>query len=83
MAWELEGLNWFDGASGPPGAANRWGGSARRYRSEATGRDPDWDSLLFHAVVTFAGLAGLVLATGHLSALLFEGGWPSYRAAEV
>jgi type IV secretion system protein VirD4 len=25
----------------------------------------------------------LVLATGHLSALVFSGGWPTYRAAEV
>jgi type IV secretion system protein VirD4 len=35
------------------------------------------------ALVVAAALTGLVLITGHLSALAFGGGWPRYRLADV
>ena len=35
------------------------------------------------ALVAIAALSVLVLATGHLSALVFGGGWPRYRLADI
>jgi type IV secretion system protein VirD4 len=42
-----------------------------------------WDSLLVHSIITAVVAGALVLATGHLSALVSGGGWPRYGAAEA
>ena len=44
--------------------------------------DPGEQAALLGVVALVAG-AGLILAAGHLSAFLFEGGWPSYPAGEI
>jgi len=45
--------------------------------------DPELERLVFGGLIAAAALAGLVLAAGHMSALLFGGGWPRYEAAEI
>jgi type IV secretion system protein VirD4 len=42
-----------------------------------------WDNLLLGVIVAFAAAAALVLATGHVSALVFDGGWPRFPAADT
>ena len=45
-------------------------------------QDPAEQAALL-AVVVACVVAALVLAAGHLSALVFEGGWPRYPASEI
>lgn len=42
-----------------------------------------WDRLVLTAIVALAALACLVLATGHLSALVRHGGWPRYQPRDI
>lgn len=45
--------------------------------------DSESDRLLLVGTVTAAVLGALVLATGHVSALLVDGSWPRYRATDI
>jgi hypothetical protein len=45
--------------------------------------DPVVERVVLVTMVAVAAVAGLVLMTGHVSALVFAGGWPRYEAAEI
>lgn len=45
--------------------------------------DPMWDRWLFAGLIAGAAAVAVVLATGHLSALVFDGSWPRYRNVEI
>jgi type IV secretion system protein VirD4 len=45
--------------------------------------DPMLERLCFAGLIFAAVVAALVLATGHVSALLVSGGWPRYELSEV
>lgn len=48
-----------------------------------SGVDPIWEHLLLVATVVGAGSVLFILLTGHVSALLFGGGWPRYSGRQV
>jgi type IV secretion system protein VirD4 len=69
-----------------PKAIGGWSPSAGGYHRPGWDRpawDPAWDNLLLQSVVIALLAGAIVLATGHLSALVFDGGWPRYEAAEA
>jgi hypothetical protein len=45
--------------------------------------DPVVERVVLVTMVAVAAVAGLVLMTGHVPALVFAGGWPRYEAAEI
>lgn len=49
----------------------------------ADARDPVWDAALLVAVVAIAAGCLMVLATGHVATLVFEGGLPRYPLADA
>jgi type IV secretion system protein VirD4 len=62
---------------------NLWSGAGRSgSRPGAGGQDPGEQAVLL-AVIGLSVAAALVLVTGHLSALVFGGGWPRYPAGEI
>jgi type IV secretion system protein VirD4 len=44
---------------------------------------PEGDRILLACIVCASVVAAAVLATGHVSALVVDGSWPRYRAAEI
>lgn len=77
-------MTWLDGTH-RPGPHGSWWRNAR-VRGGAPGRPPEdaeWDRLVLVGIVACSAVAALVLATGHVSALLVDGSWPRYRAAEA
>jgi type IV secretion system protein VirD4 len=62
---------------------NLWSGAGRSgSRPGAGGQDPGEQAVLL-AVIGLSVAAALVVVTGHLSALVFGGGWPRYPASEI
>ena len=51
--------------------------------SAATTVDPFWERFVLGAAIVLATVIGLILATGHLTALLLDGSWPRYELAEA
>lgn len=62
-----------------PIARDLWFGD----RPATTSASADGDRLLLAAVVIAVGVAGFVVAVGHVSALVFDGRWPAYLAADT
>lgn len=75
-------MTWFN-SSQQGGAAPGWWNPRPSNGSHQHPWDSDTDRLLLAGVAAAAGVAGAVLATGHVSALLFDGSWPHYPAADV
>ena len=73
-------MTWFDGAPRVGGSASPGWGRPTGGRSSSA---PASDRLLLVGTVTAAVVGALVLATGHVSALLVDGSWPRYRAADI
>jgi type IV secretion system protein VirD4 len=62
---------------------NLWSGAGRGGGSrQGAAQDPAEQAVLL-AVIIVSLVAALALAAGHVSAFLFEGGWPSYPAGEI
>lgn len=69
------GVEW----SGHQGSRQVWGSpSSGQYRPGS-----EWEELFGIFAVVVAGTVAVVLATGHLSALVFDGSWPVYRLVDV
>jgi len=75
-------VTWFQNSSPEAGAARS------SWRSPPAGAwrpssDPEGDRFLLAGVVCALAVAAALLATGHVSALLVDGSWPRYRAADI
>lgn len=69
------GVEW----SGNQASRQGWGSpSSGQYRPGS-----EWEELFGIFAVVVAGTVAVVLATGHLSALVFDGSWPVYRLVDV
>lgn len=71
----------------PPGPSQLWGSSRAARANGGYGGsslyDPIWDGWLLGSLIVAVVAVVLILVTGHLSALVFDGGWPRYRAGDI
>lgn len=59
-----------------------WWGAPGASRSDAAGLG-EGDRFLLAALVALVVAAAMVAATGHVAALVFDGGWPRYRLGDL
>jgi type IV secretion system protein VirD4 len=62
---------------------NLWSGAGRWGPRQGTGGQDPGEQAVLLGVIGLSVAAALVLVTGHLSALVFGGGWPRYAASEI
>jgi type IV secretory pathway TraG/TraD family ATPase VirD4 len=62
---------------------NLWSSAGRSGSRQGPGAQDPAEQAVLLAVIALCVGGALILATGHLSALLFDGGWPRYPADEI
>ena len=60
-----------------------WGSPARSTPAWGTRPGDEWDDVIGVVLLIVLACIGAVLATGHLSALVFDGALPSYRVVDI
>jgi type IV secretion system protein VirD4 len=67
----------------PPPPAGSWRAPPVSHSGWGLSTDPLVERAVLAGLVATAVVAALVLGTGHLSALVFKGGWPRYDPGEI